>query len=106
MLIYSVNFLRQVKAICFSIPFPAIHDSIKSELERESSVRAEAESRVRETEQTLKSLQAKYKQMIGGLQKQVEEQSNARVNISRCDQNFMKSRSYRCLFAYTGTSNS
>jgi len=57
----------------------AIHDSIKSELERESSVRAEAECRVREIEQTLKGQQAKYKQMIGGLQKQVEEQSNARV---------------------------
>ena len=56
-----------------------MQESLKSELERESSVRAEAEAKLRETEQSLKSIQAKSKQLISALQQQVEEQSNARV---------------------------
>jgi len=57
----------------------AIQDSIKSELERESSVRREFESRLRKAESALQDTQAKNKQMMEGLLKQVEEQSNARV---------------------------
>lgn len=59
----------------------AIQDSIRSEFERESAVRAEAETKLREMEQALKSQQAKSKQLIGGLQKQLEEQSNARTRL-------------------------
>ncbi|WAR04005.1 RABE1-like protein [Mya arenaria] len=61
----------------------AIQDSLTSELERESSVRAETEGRLRETEQSIRSHQAKSKQIIGGLQKQVEEQSNARTQLEQ-----------------------
>lgn len=56
----------------------AIQDSLKSELEREACVRAEAETKVRELEQSLKSQQAKSKQFLGGLQKELEEQANVR----------------------------
>ena len=61
--------------------FPAIQDSVKSELDRESSVRADAETRLREVEGALRSQQAKAKQLTHALQKQVEEQSNARVGL-------------------------
>lgn len=59
----------------------AIQDSIRSELERESSVRAEAETKVRELEHALKGQQAKSKQLIGGLQKQLEEESRIRTTL-------------------------
>ncbi|XP_053376011.1 rab GTPase-binding effector protein 1-like isoform X2 [Mercenaria mercenaria] len=59
----------------------AIQDSIKSEFDREAAVRAEAESKLREIEQALKGQQAKSKQLIGGLKKQLEEESNARTRL-------------------------
>jgi Rab GTPase-binding effector protein 1 len=61
--------------------FTAILQSVKSELEREAKVRAETEAKLRETDASLKSIQAKSKQLINALQHQVEEQSTARVNI-------------------------
>ncbi|KAK3084568.1 hypothetical protein FSP39_015613 [Pinctada imbricata] len=60
-----------------------MQESLKSELERESSVRAEAEAKLRETDQSLKSIQAKSKQLISALQKQLEEESNVRVGQVR-----------------------
>ncbi|KAL4223722.1 growth factor [Mactra antiquata] len=59
----------------------AINDSIKSELERESSVRSKAEAKIRSLEQSVKTQQAQHKQMIGGLQKQYDEESNARTRL-------------------------
>ena len=59
-----------------------MQDSLKSELERESAVRSEAETKLRDLEQALKGQQAKSKQLINGLQKQVEEQSKARVSFN------------------------
>ncbi|XP_060079265.1 rab GTPase-binding effector protein 1-like [Ylistrum balloti] len=58
-----------------------VQDSLKSELERESAVRAEVETKLRETEQSLKSIQAKSKQLINALQQQVEQQSEARAKL-------------------------
>ncbi|KAK6190582.1 hypothetical protein SNE40_002416 [Patella caerulea] len=72
----------QEKQACF--------DSIQSELERESSVRAEVESKFRETEQTLRNVQAKSKQLIAVLQQRVEEHEKAKakfeedMHVSRC----------------------
>lgn len=43
-------------------------------------MRSEAESKVRELEQALKGQQAKSKQLINALQKQLEEQSKERVS--------------------------
>ncbi|XP_061189635.1 rab GTPase-binding effector protein 1-like isoform X1 [Saccostrea echinata] len=59
----------------------AVQESLKSELEREGAVRAEFEGKYKETEQSLKSIQAKNKQLISGLRQQVEEQSNARTHL-------------------------
>ena len=59
----------------------AIQDSLRTELERESAVRSETETKLRDVEQALKGQQAKSKQLINGLQKQVEEQSKARVRF-------------------------
>ncbi|XP_062577001.1 rab GTPase-binding effector protein 1-like isoform X3 [Saccostrea cucullata] len=59
----------------------AVQESLKSELEREGAVRAEFEGKYKEIEQSLKSIQAKNKQLISGLQQQVEEQSNARTQL-------------------------
>lgn len=58
-----------------------VQDSLKSELERESTVRSDTEAKLRETDQSLKSIQAKSKQLIHALQQQVEEQSNARTKL-------------------------
>ncbi len=53
--------------------------SVKSELERQTQVRIEAETKLKETDAQLKSIQAKSKQLINGMQSQLEEQSKARV---------------------------
>ena len=44
-------------------------------------MRSETETKLRDVEQALKGQQAKSKQLINGLQKQVEEQSKARVRF-------------------------
>jgi hypothetical protein len=54
--------------------------SIKSEAERQSSLRSEAENKLKEAEASIRSMQAKSKQLIGAMQNQLEEQTNARVN--------------------------
>lgn len=59
----------------------AVQESLKSELEREATVRANFEAKYKETEQTMKSIQAKSKQLTSALQQQVEEQSNARTQL-------------------------
>lgn len=59
----------------------AVQESLKSELEREATVRANFEAKFKETEQSMKSIQAKSKQLISALQQQVEEQSNARTQL-------------------------
>lgn len=59
----------------------AVQESLKSELEREATVRANFEAKYKETEQSMKSIQAKSKQLISALQQQVEEQSNARTQL-------------------------
>ncbi|KAL5016860.1 hypothetical protein ScPMuIL_006449 [Solemya velum] len=58
-----------------------VQESLKTELERESSVRAEVETKFRESEQALKGLQAKSRQLTKALQQQLEEQSNARTKL-------------------------
>lgn len=58
-----------------------VQESLKSELERESSVRADLSKKLTETEQTLKSIQAKSKQLINALQQQVAEQSDIRSKL-------------------------
>lgn len=58
------------------------HESVQSELERESSVRAESETKLRETEQSLKSVQAKSRQLINALQQRVEEHERSKVDNS------------------------
>lgn len=59
----------------------AVQESLKSELEREATVRANFEAKYKDTEQSMKSIQAKSKQLISALQQQVEEQSNARTQL-------------------------
>lgn len=58
-----------------------VQDSLNSELERESAVRAEMETKLRESEQSLKSIQSKSKQVIQELQRQVQQQSEARTKL-------------------------
>lgn len=58
-----------------------VQESLKSELERESSVRSELEKKLSETEQSLKSIQAKSKQLINALQQQLAEQSEIRSKL-------------------------
>lgn len=55
--------------------------SAKSEMERQSSLREEAQDKLKETEASLKSVQAKSKQLINALQVQLEEQTKAKVEI-------------------------
>lgn len=69
-------FLHKKTDIFFPV---AVQESLKSELEREATVRANFEAKCKETEESMKSIQAKSKQLISALQQQVEEQSNARV---------------------------
>ena len=59
--------------------FPAILESCKSELERESSVRAETETKLRDSDQSLKKIQTKSKQLINALSQQLDEQTTLRV---------------------------
>ncbi len=53
--------------------------SVKSELERQTQLKTEAETKLKESETQLKSIQAKSKQLINGMQSQLEEQAKARV---------------------------
>lgn len=57
----------------------AILQSVKSELERQNTLRLEAEHRSKEADVSLRSTQAKSKQLIGALQGQVEQHANATV---------------------------
>ncbi len=66
----------------FILIFLAMLQSVKSELERQTQLRTEAESKLKESETQLKSIQAKSKQLINGMQSQLEEQAKARVIIS------------------------
>ncbi|XP_041347678.1 rab GTPase-binding effector protein 1-like [Gigantopelta aegis] len=59
----------------------ACNESIKSELERESAVRAESESKLREAENSLKNVQAKSRQLIQCLQQRVEEHGNTKAKL-------------------------
>ena len=54
-------------------------DKVTAELERESAARAEVDTRYRESEASLKSIQAKSKQLIGALQQRVEEAETGKV---------------------------
>ena len=54
-------------------------DKVKADLERESAARAEVETKYRESEASLKSIQAKSKQLIGALQQRVEEAETGKV---------------------------
>ena len=58
-----------------------VQESLKSELERESSVRSDLEKKLTESELSLKSIQAKSKQLINALQQQVAEQSEIRSKL-------------------------
>lgn len=70
----SYNFL-------IKISFPVVQESLKSELERESSVRADLSKKLTESEASLKSIQAKSKQLINALRQQVAEHSEIRVSM-------------------------
>lgn len=59
----------------------AILESCKSELERESSVRAEAETKLRDSDQSLKKIQTKSKQLINALTQQLDEQTTLRSKL-------------------------
>ncbi len=50
-------------------------------MDRQSSLRGEAETKLKDTENSLKNIQAKSKQLINALQAQLEEQTNARVSF-------------------------
>ena len=64
-------------------PSPDLLDKVKADLERESAARAEVETKYRESEASLKSIQAKSKQLIGALQQRVEEAEMGKVkNVS------------------------
>ncbi|XP_033747222.1 rab GTPase-binding effector protein 1-like [Pecten maximus] len=58
-----------------------VQDSLKSELERESAVRAEAETKLRDTEESLNNIEAESKQSIQALQQRVKQQSEARAKL-------------------------
>ncbi|CAI9741391.1 GTPase-binding effector 1-like isoform X2 [Octopus vulgaris] len=59
----------------------AILESCKSELERESSVRAETETKLRDSDQSLKKIQTKSKQLINALTQQLDEQTTQRSKL-------------------------
>ena len=61
------------------VVFAAVQQSVKSELDRQSTLHNEAESRVREADLSLKTVQAKSKQLIEDLQGKLEQQSTAKV---------------------------
>ena len=58
-------------------------DRMKADLERESALRAEVEAKYRESEASLKSIQAKSKQLINALQQRVEEGDTGKVHKYR-----------------------
>ncbi|XP_071179793.1 rab GTPase-binding effector protein 1-like isoform X2 [Mytilus edulis] len=58
-----------------------VQESLKSELERESSVRADLSKKLTESEASLKSIQAKSKQLINALRQQVAEHSEIRSKL-------------------------
>ena len=58
----------------------AMLQSAKSEMERQNSLRQEAEGKLKETDASLKNIQAKSKQLITALQGQLEEQTKAKVS--------------------------
>ena len=59
--------------------FAAVQQSVKSELDRQSTLHNEAENRVREADLSLKAMQAKSKQLIEDLQGKLEQQATAKV---------------------------
>ena len=64
-------------------PSPDLLDKVKADLERENAARAEVETKYRESEASLKSIQAKSKQLIGALQQRVEDAESGKVkNVS------------------------
>lgn len=84
MLIWDRKLIKQsIQGRAFLIS--AVQDSVKSELEREATVRAETESKLRESEQTLKNLHAKTKQIMNALQQQLEEHNNNKVTCFSFD---------------------
>lgn len=56
-------------------------ERVKADLERESVMRSEMETKHREAEASLKSIQAKSKQLIGALQQRVEEGEKTRAQL-------------------------
>ena len=82
------HFIHSCRILVMSIlgsilaTFSATLQSIKSEAERQSTLKVDAESKLKEVETSLKNIQAKSKQLIGALQNQLEEQTNARVCCS------------------------
>jgi len=59
----------------------AVLSSARSEMERQSQLRIEAEKKFTETDTNLKAVQAKSKQLINALQGQLEEMANARTQL-------------------------
>ena len=70
---------------------------MKSESERQTQLRSEAERKLREAETQLKSIQAKSKQLIKGMQSQLEEQSKARESRPTATFSLSDGRSERSL---------
>ena len=64
---------------CWNALFLAVHQSVKSELDRQSTLHSEAETRVRQADLSLKTMQANSKHLIGDLQGQLDQQVSARV---------------------------
>ena len=56
-----------------------MQQSVKSELDRQSTLHNEAENRVREADLSLKTIQAKSKQLTEDLQGQLEQHADAKV---------------------------
>ena len=89
------------RVTCPCVDVAAIQRSVKSELDRQSSLRCETEGRLRETEATLKSIQAKSKQLIHALQNQLEQQTTARVRrASGCLRIHRARFSFVCVFFF------
>lgn len=65
-------------------------DKLKIDLEREIASRTELEGKYRESDATLKSMQAKSKQLIGALQQRLEDAENTK---SRSEEEILRYRS-------------
>lgn len=63
------------------MPTPADLDNVRQELEQEATLRAEAETKLRDTESSLKGMQAKSKQILGKMQEKVEELDKRKVFV-------------------------